>query len=228
MTFTRILAIWLGAAAIAAGPEAQADPVVRRRATRRAAIESPRPARRVRDRFEGTWAFGATVGVGSPGGFAGAFAELRPWRALGVAVGGGAGGAFGPSVSVSALVAPLGGTSWAIGAEGAFSHQFSYGRSFAMPDGRAMPGASNWLSVGVAVELRPRRGMLLRVGAGRAWLLDTGAFGVLRPNELARAEADFSDSLPGVTPLDAAHSALAGDTLSVWYVHVDVAPSWRW
>ena len=183
--------------------------------------------RSVRDRFSRTVAVGATVGVGSPRGFAGGFVELRPWRAFGVSVGGGAGGTFGPSLDVSAVLAPIGGTSWAIGAEGAFSHQFSYGSGFAAPDGRAMPAGSNWLSAGVSVELHPSRGFLLRVGAGRAWLMNTSDFGVLSRNELAYAEDEYS-VIPGVTPLDAARAALNGETLSMWYVHVDIAPTWRW
>lgn len=227
MRFIRSIAAWSCVAAITAGGAAHADPA-RPASLRRATIGLPRHTQRARDRFDRTWAFGASVGVGSPRGFAGAFVELRPWRALGVSVGGGAGGAFGPSVDVSVFLAPVGGTSWAIGAEGAFSHQFSYGKALSMPDGRAMPAGSNWLSAGLAVEFRPQRGMLVRVGAGRAWLMNTSAFGVLRANELAYAEANFNDALPGVTPLDAARAALAGETLSVWYVHVDIAPSWRW
>lgn len=186
------------------------------------------PRRRVtRDRFSRTVLVGASVGVGSPRGFAGGFVELRPWRAVGLAVGGGAGGAFGPSVDVTAQVAPLGGTAWALGGEAAYSRQFSYGTDVAMPDGRTMPAHSDWISAGLSFELRPSRGFMLRVGVGRAWLLNTSDFGVFRSNELAWVERNYAVP-PGVTPLDAARAANAGETLGVWYVHIDLAPAWRW
>ncbi len=205
----------------ASAASAQPRPRVRR------AHAASRVHHGVRDRFARTVLFGATVGVGSPRGFAGGFVELRPWRALGLAVGGGAGGGFGPSLDVTATVAPLGGRAWALGVEGSFSHQFSYGRSLAMPDGRAMPAGSNWLSAGVSFEVRPSRHLMLRVGAGRAWLVNTRDFGQLDRNELRYAEAQY-DVVPGVNPLDANRAALDGETLGVWYVHVDIAPSWRW
>ncbi len=146
---------------------------------------------------------------------------------MGVSLGGGAGGSFGPAVDVTVLVAPLGGRAWALGVEGSYAHQFSYGAGLSLPDGRAMPRGSDWLSAGLTVELRPTRGMMLRLGAGRAWLMNTGDFGVLRREEIAWAESNTTP-LPGVDPLDAARAALAGETLGVWFVHLDVAPSWRW
>jgi hypothetical protein len=188
---------------------------------------APAVPRTVRDRFRGTVLIGATVGVGSPRGFAGGFIELRPWRALGVSVGGGAGGGFGPSLDVTALLAPLGGRSWALGVEGAYSHQFSYGVGLSLPDGRAMPAGSDWLSAGVTFELRPTRTLMLRVGVGRAWLMNTGDFGVFTRNELAYAQSQYG-VVPGVNPLDAARASLDGETLSMWYAHVDIAPAWRW
>lgn len=187
---------------------------------------SPIP-RTVRDRFRGTVLIGATVGVGSPRGFAGGFIELRPWRALGVSVGGGAGGGFGPGLDVTALLAPIGGRLWALGLEGSYSHQFSYGAGLSMPDGRAMPTGSDWLSAGVTFELRPSRSLMIRVGVGRAWLMNTNDFGVLTRNELAYAEALYN-VVPGVSPLDAARASLDGETLSMWYAHFDIAPAWRW
>jgi len=194
-----------------------------------AALADPAPARQrvLRDRFRGTILVGATVGVGSPMGFGGGFVELRPWRAFGVSAGGGAGGAFGPAVAVSTTLAPLGGRVWALGVEGAFSHQFSYGGDLATPDGRTMPAGSNWLSAGISFEVRPSRSLMLRVGVGRSWLLNTSDFGVFRRDEIEWV-AQNSTTPPGVSPLDAARAAHAGDTLGVWYCHLDVAPSWRW
>jgi hypothetical protein len=40
------------------------------------------------DRFARTVSVGTSVGVGGPRGIAGAFVELRPWRALALSAGG--------------------------------------------------------------------------------------------------------------------------------------------
>lgn len=186
------------------------------------------PPRRVRDRFSRTILFGATAGVGSPRGIAGAFLELRPWRAFGVSVGGGAGGIFGPGIDVSAVLAPVGGISWAIGVEGSYSHQFGYGLGVTLPDGRALPSGSNWASAGVALEFRPSRSSMVRLGAGRTWLLNTADFGIFTRTELDYVQNEVGAIVPGATPLDAARAALDGQTLSMWYVHLDVSPAWRW
>ena len=192
------------------------------------AAADPAPRRRVaRDYFRHTLSLGATVGVGSPIGLTGAFVELRPWRAFGMSVGGGLGGSFGPSVAATVFVSPIGTRRWALDLEASLSHQFAYTQGHSLHDGRALPGSSNWISIGVASEWRPSRSLLLRVGVGRAWLLDTSAYGVLHQNELAEAEQAVGP-LPGTTPVDAARAALAGETLGVWYVHLDIAPSWRW
>lgn len=208
-------ALTLLAVALACSESAHAHP--RRRARRRV----------VRDYFSRTVSLGATVGLGSPLGLTGAFIELRPWRALGVAAGGGLGGNFGPGLAATVLLSPVGTRRWALDLEASLSHHFSYGRGLSLRDGRTPPGSSNWVHLGVASEWRPSRSLLLRVGVGRAWLLDTAAFGLLRQSELPAAEQAL-DALPGATPVDAARAALAGDTLGVWYVHVDLAPTWRW
>lgn len=191
--------------------------------------DPPAPARRrvVRDYFRRTVSAGATLGVGSPLGLVGGFVELRPWRAFGVAVGGGLGGSFGPSVATTLLASPIGTRRWALNVEASFSHHFSYAADFGLSGGRELPGSSNWVSLGVASEWRPNRSLLLRVGVGYSWLLDTSEFGVLRQAELPEAEQAVG-FLPGVTPVDAARAAIAGDTLGVWYVHIDIAPTWRW
>ena len=192
---------------------AHADPPARRRA--------------VRDHFRRTVSLGATVGVGSPLGLTGGFVELRPWRALGVAIGGGLGGNFGPAIAGTLLLSPVGSRRWALDLEAALSHHFAYAQGRSLRDGRELPASSNWVSLGVAGEWRPSRSLLLRVGVGRAWLLDTGAYGQLREGELPEAEQAVA-ALPGATPVDAARAAITGDTLGVWYVHVDLAPTWRW
>jgi hypothetical protein len=205
-------AMFLLGLALAAPSVARADP----------------PRRRVaRDYFRRTVSVGASLGVGSPLGLTGGFVELRPWRALGASVGSGIGGNFGPSVMATVLVSPVGTRRWALDLEASLAHHFAYaaGRTFA--DGRALPGSSNWVGLGVASEWRPSRGFVVRVAVGRAWLLATSAYGVLRESELPEAQQAVA-LLPGATPVDAARAALAGDTLGVWYVHLDLAPTWRW
>lgn len=189
----------------------------------------PRPLRprNVRDHFRGTVAVATTLGVGSPHGFGGCFVELRPWRAFGLALGGGAGGAFGPSLAVSTLVAPLGGRVWALGVEGALTRNFTYGADATTPDGRSLPAASHWLSSGVVFEVRPVRNVMLRAGFGRAWLLDTRAFGVFHRDELDLLAQNYR-APPGSNPLDAARAAHDDRTLAIWYVHLDIGLAWRW
>lgn len=211
------LPLLLGLLAVLGAPAvARADPTSR----------APR-RRATRDFFRRTIAVGASVGVGSPLGLTGAFVELRPWRALGVSLGGGLGGNFGPSVAATLFAAPVGTRRWALAVEASVAHHFAYTQGRALSDGRALPGASNWIGLGVASEWRPSRSLLVRVAVGRAWLLDTGDYGVLRASELPEAEQAIG-FLPGATPVDAAREAMTGGTLGVWYLHVDLAPTWRW
>jgi len=183
--------------------------------------------RRPRDRFRGTVSVGASVGAGSPRGITGAFVSVRPARWFGAEVGAGFGGAFGPGVDATVLVSPVGTRRWALDVTASLSRQFGWSSGPETPDGRSLPMASNWVSLGVASEWRPSRSLMLRVGFGRAWLLNTGDWATLRSNELDRADAALA-GLPGANPVDAARSALAGERLGVWFVHVDIAPTWRW
>jgi hypothetical protein len=185
------------------------------------------PTRSRRNRFDRTLLVGVSTGIGSPSGFGGVFVEMRFARAFGLSIGGGAGGAFGPAVHVGTVFTPLGGTSWAIGAEGYFSRQFSYARDVGIPGGRVMPAGSNWLSLGAVTEFRPTRTTMLRVGAGYSWLTNTSDFGILSREEINYVAANYT-TFPGKTPLDAARASLASETLGVWYVHIDFAPTWRW
>ncbi len=184
-------------------------------------------ARRPRDRFGRTISVGGTLGAGSPRGITGAFLSLRPVRWFGAEVGAGFGGAFGPGVDATVLVSPVGTRRWGLNVSGSLSRQFGWSRGPTTPDGRSLPLESTWVSLGVASEWRPSRGFMVRVGVGRAWLLNTSDWGTMRANELDRADMALA-GLPGSTPLDAARAALAGERLGVWFVHIDVAPTWRW
>ena len=131
------------------------------------------------------------------------------------------------AVAATVLVSPVGTRRWALSLETSLSHNIAYSQGRALGEGRELPGSSNWVGLGVASEWRPSRSLLLRVAAGRSWLLDTSGYGVLRQRELSEAEQAIG-FLPGVTAVDAARAAMAGETLGVWYVHIDIAPSWRW
>ena len=177
------------------------------------------------DRFGSTLTFGFSNGVGSPRGLLGAFIEYRPWPALAVAAGTGLGGSFGAAVDGTLTLSPIGGQSWRSDLTGAFSRQFSYLR-LGVPDGRSLPMQSNWISAGAAVEFRTEGGTMFRIGAGRAFLLDTASYGAFSANEISYVQAR-APSIPGATPLDAAASALRGDAFGVWFACVEIGFSTR-
>ena len=182
------------------------------------------------DRFGRTVSVGASLGVGGPRGVAGAFVELRPWRALALGGGAGLGGAFGPSFDATVSLTPVGTAGWSFGVSGSFSRQVMWTSSYAglqLPQGRSLPAGSNWLSAAVVNEFRPSTNMMIRVSAGRAWMLNTSQFGVLSVAQLPYLDA-VDPGVPGTTPLDAVRAAARGESLGVWFVQVDIAPSWRW
>ena len=178
------------------------------------------PATPARDRFGSTLTLGISNGVGSPRGILGAFVEYRPWPAVGVAIGTGLGGSFGAAVDGTVLLSPFGGRSWRFDVTGSFSRQFSYLR-LGVPDGRSLPMQSNWISVGGAMEFRTEGGTMFRIGAGRAFLLDTSSYGVFSANEVSFVQSR-APAIPGATPLDAAQAALRGDAFGVWFASVEI------
>lgn len=182
------------------------------------------PRRVVRDRFRGTVAVGLSTGVGSPLGFAGVFAEWRPWRQLGVSGGAGFGGLFGPSVAGTVTVSPIGTRGWSLGVSGSLSHQFGYLGAMSVGT-RSLPTSSDWGSVGVVSEWRPSRGFMVRVGGGRAFLLNPGDFAVLQASEVEPV-AQRAPSIPGYSPVDAVLDASQGRDVGVWYVHLDLGFVW--
>lgn len=190
---------------------------------------APRRAREA-SRFGSSFSVGASVGVGGPRGLAGAFIELRPWRALGIGGGMGLGGAFGPSFDATAVFTPIGTTGWSFGVSGSYSRQITWSRKLdgvQLISGREVPAGSNWLSAAVVNEFRPSRSFMLRLSVGRAWLMNTSDFNVVRPEELPILDT-LDPPFPGTTPIDAARAASRGETLGVWFVQVEVAPAWHW
>jgi len=179
-----------------------------------------------RDRFAGTLSLGATVGAGSPRGIAGAFLELRPVRWLGFGGGGGFGGAFGPAVDGEVLLSPVGTRGWALDLGVAFSHNVSWVRGPVAPHHASLPNSTNWLSVEAASEFRPSHGLMVRVGVGHAWLLHPSDFAVATTSELSQLWLQIH-GVPGATPYDAVEAAAQGQGFGLWFVHVDIAPTWR-
>ena len=59
---------------------------------------------------------------------------------------------------------------------------------------------------------------------GRGFLLNTSDFRIGTEAELRQVTLP---SIPGVSPIDAIHAAARDEGLGVWYVHIDIAPSWR-
>ena len=177
-----------------------------------------------RDRWRNTLSFGFSSGLGSPIGVAGAFLEYRPIRWTSASVGAGFGGAFGPSVAGSIYVDPIVTRVFALGVGGSFSHAFSWRSGEIVPGRAPLPPSTNWVSVEIEAQLRPTRGLFMRIGVGRAFLIDTQAFAIGTTQELDAANLPH---LPFVTPVDAMYSAARHEDLGVWYVHFDIAPVWR-
>lgn len=212
--FSRRVVLALGLALGAASVPLHADPL------------PVAHTRRHIDRFSGTWSLGASLGAGAPLGVAGAFLELRPARAISFDAGVGFGGSFGPSVAATAFVAPVTTRVFSPQVGVSLSHHFSYVHGVVVPGRAAMPSATNWLGVEVAAEFRPSRTMMFRLGVGRAFLLGTSAFALATQAEMSSLP-DNPVPLPGATPYDAVRAAALGETLGVWFVHLDIAPTWR-
>lgn len=189
-------------------------------------LTTERPRRRLVNRFAGTWSLGASVGAGSPLGLAGFFIEARPIRALSLGVGGGFGGSFGPSISAATYLSPYSTRVWSPQIGVSISHNIAWVSGEVIPDHAALPGSTDWVGVEIANEFRPSRSMLIRIGIGRAFLLSTSRFGVVSSAEVSNLPEDPAP-VPGVTPFDAVRAAAAGDTLGVWFIHLDIAPTWR-
>lgn len=182
------------------------------------------------ERFARSLSVGASLGVGGPRGLAGAFVELRPWRAVAIGVGAGLGGSFGPGFDATLTLTPIATTGWALGGSASISRQIMWSRDYEglqLPPGRALPSRSDWASLAVVNEFRPSPGLMLRLSAGRSWMLDTASFHVATAQELS-AVGPVDAPVPGATPLDAIRAASRGETLGVWFVQLDIAPSWRW
>ena len=185
---------------------------------------APRVHRPHRDRFRNTLSLGFTAGLASPLGVLGVFLEYRPIRWASISAGAGFGGTFGASVATSLYIDPIVVGPWALGVGGSYAHDFSYVSGVVVPGRPAIPSSTNWLSVELETQIRPTRGVFLRIGAGRAFLLDTQAFNIASVQELEAANLPV---LPVSTPIDAMYAAARGQDFGMWFIHLDVAPTWQ-
>jgi hypothetical protein len=177
-----------------------------------------------RDRWRNTISLGLTTGAGGPLGVVGGFLEYRPIRWVSASVGAGLGGSFGPAVGGTLYVDPIVTKYVSIGIAGSYSHNFSWRSGEVIPGRPPLPAFTNWLSAEVDVQIRPTRGMFLRLGFGRAFMLDTQSFRIGTEQELDEAR------LPRLffsTPIDAMYAAARNEDFGVWFVHLDIATVWR-
>lgn len=177
-----------------------------------------------RDRWRNTISLGFTMGGGSPLGALGTFLEYRPIRWASLSVGGGFGGTFGPAVGGSVYVDPLVVGAWGLGVGASISHNFSWRAGQMVPGRPPLPAGTQWVSVELQAQFRPSRGIFLRLGVGRAFLLDTASFDLASEQELDSVNLP---RFPVASPVDAMYSAARHEDLAIWYVHLDVAPTWR-
>jgi hypothetical protein len=139
-------------------------------------------------------------------------------------VGGGVGGTFGPAIGGTLYVDPVVTKYVSLGIAGSYSHNFSWRSGEVLPGHPPLPAFTNWLSAEVDVQIRPTRGMFLRLGFGRAFMLDTQSFRIGTEQELDHA------ALPRfffATPIDAMYAAARDEGFGVWFVHLDIATTWR-
>ncbi len=184
----------------------------------------PRRHRVRRDRWRNTLSLGLTTGAGGPLGVVGGFIEYRPIKWGSIAAGGGIGGSFGPAVGGTLYIDPLVTRYVSLGIAGSYSHNFAWRSGEVVPGRPGIPAHTNWLSAEVDIQVRPTRGMFLRLGAGRAFMLDTQAFNIATEQELDSANLPrffFS------TPIDAMYAAARHEDFGVWFVHLDIATTWR-
>ncbi len=185
---------------------------------------APRHRRPRRDRWRNTISLGFTIGGGSPLGALGMFLEYRPIRWASLSAGGGFGGTFGPAVAGSAYIDPLVVGVFGLGVGASVSHNFSWVSGPIAPGRPSLPIGTNWVSVEIEAQIRPSRGVFVRLGVGRAFLLDTQAFNVGTEQELGLVNLP---RFPVANPVDAVYAAARHEDFAIWYVHLDVAPTWR-
>jgi hypothetical protein len=185
---------------------------------------SVRPHRRRRDRWSNTLSLGVTFGAGSPLGVLGAFLEYRPIRWVSASVGAGLGGTFGAAVGGTLYVDPIVTRVVALGVGASVSRNFAYRSGVVVQGFPPIPDHSDWFSIELESQIRPNRGLLVRIGVGYGFLLNGGDYNIATESELAYLNLPH---IPVPSPIDALHAAARHENYGMWFVHLDLAPVWR-
>jgi hypothetical protein len=167
-------------------------------------------------------ALGGTFGIGSPVGLIGAFLEYNPISRIGIALGGGLGGNFGPALALSGYVRPFFLGRWAPVLGVGYSMNFTPGRYFfdaMIAPAMRVPSVSHWLNFEAGVEYRSPRGLLLRGAVGHNVMLNTGQFWNV---EVPGMYGPPDSSLIGFDPISAADAHDRGEAMHFMYFHVDL------
>lgn len=185
---------------------------------------------RLRDRRLGrTVQAGASLGLGAPGGYVGAFAEVDPWRYAGVSWAVGL-GSLGVAVATTVWLRPLPAADsqqWVLGLGPSVNLTPSSQRE--LPD-RWLAPAAWWLNAEVASEWRLDGGRFVRVGLGHAWLLNGGSFRCRGGGDGGVCAAASESNNPGWSPygggaLRTSNLIVANrndERVHLWFVHVDI------
>ncbi|MEI8254485.1 MAG: hypothetical protein WCJ30_02310 [Deltaproteobacteria bacterium] len=190
-------------------------PVVRVRRPRHVARGESRAA------VEALWGrhlgLGATVGVGSPLGLFGAFAEINIVPMFGLTLGGGAGGTFGPALGGTLNFRPLRAGHFA-GYVGAGVSTNFLPEQYRTSPSIQVPANAWWFNLEIGAEYRSATGLALRLGVGVAPLMNTGAFTNVAYQNFYGPQ---SNTDVGWDPVSAADAHDLGRGLAVPYLHFD-------
>lgn len=167
------------------------------------------------DRFDKTFAFGVSGGLGAPLGYGGLFVNVAPIKFLTLEVGGGTGGRFGPAIAEMVRVGvPSGRHSFSLGVGLSQNFTTSTQRDkFPAATSDQVPGVSHFLNVEALWDVRFHR-FFTRFGIGVATLLNANKYsGLCGSNNVLCSQEDT-----GFTPVSISQNK---GTIAA-YVHVDV------
>ena len=171
---------------------------------------------------------GASLGLGAPGGYVGAFAEVDPWRHGGVSWAVGQ-GSTGTAIATTVWLRPLPAADdqrWVLGVGPSvnLTPPSQRGRS-----DQWVPPAAWWLNVEVASEWRLSNGRFIRFGVGHAWLTNGSSFRC-NPGVSGLCQAASESNVAGWSPYGGGSLATSDMVVAhgqdkrvhLWFVHVDL------
>lgn len=199
----------------ARGTDTVPEPVVRSTDSGHGSVDTPEA---IAASWNRRFAIGATVGVGSPLGLAGAWLDVNVSRWVGITGGAGLGGTFGPAVGFG-IQGRLGfWDRWGVYTGIGLSTNFTLQQYLTHPALRA-PSNSWWTNFEAGVEYRARSGVLVRGGVGYALLLNTGDF---ENRESMGYYGPRGNVAVGYDPVSAADAHDQGLAFGMLYTHLDV------